>query len=376
MGPVIDWDRNAVAMMYGVEGPRRDRLLGQVMRPRLPDVDQVKPYLARIDAIGAYSNRGPLVRELELRHAERLGVLPEQVVALSSGTAALTAAVSTSGAQTWRLPAFSFPAPAHAVVNAGRDLDIADVEPDTWQLAASAESEGVGLLPVLPFGAPVSLSTWPESRDVIVDAAASLGAEPAELTHLPPHWCVVFSLGATKLLSCGEGGLVVCGAPERAEAVRSWSHFALDGERSATGPGTNAAMSEIHAAYGLASLDSWLQDRLRWMQVQSAALAHSRPWPGLPHTQPLHPYWIVRFPDQATTLRAEALLKDKGIASRRWWGPGLHRMPAFRRRDASFPVTDVLAQTTLGLPIWRDMPEPLVERVGEVLRALDAEVVS
>ena len=44
------------------------------MRPTLPPPERVVPYLDRMHKARLYSNFGPLVRELEARLAERLGV--------------------------------------------------------------------------------------------------------------------------------------------------------------------------------------------------------------------------------------------------------------------------------------------------------------
>ena len=350
-----------------------DQDLRQVMHPRLPLPQDVVAYLARMEASGVYSNQGPLVRELERRHAERLGVDAECVVALASGTAALTSAVATSVATHWRVPAFTFPASAHAVVNAGRVLMLCDVDPQTWQIRAAQLRSGEGLLPVLPFGAPVDMAAWPADAPVVIDAAASLGAVGEGIAGLPPDWCVAFSLGATKMLACGEGGLVVCGNRSRAGEIRSWSHFALDSDRRSTGPGTNAAMPEVSAAYGLASLDRWDADRRLWERARQRAVQHSHHWPGLPHGEGMHPYWIVDFGNGDTARLAEQSLAARGIASRRWWGPGLHRMPAFADHQGGFPVTEHLADSTLGLPFWRDITAEQAAEVGEVLASLSAE---
>ena len=347
--------------------------LRQVMRPTLPSLQEVSPYLERIDASGMYTNRGPLVRELERRHADRLGIDPDCVVALASGTAAITAAIATSHVTHWRVPAFTFPASAHAVVNAGRAIVLRDVDPSTWQLDPQSGPSTDGLLPVLPFGAPVDITRWLAHESVVIDAAASLGVEETNLGDLPASWCVVFSLGATKMLACGEGGLVVCGNASRAQEIRAWSHFAFDAQRRSTGPGTNAAMPEVSAAYGLASLDRWDADRAKWERARQWAGRHSQSWPGPPHDEGLHPYWIVDLGDASTASRAEDALASRGIATRRWWGPGLHRMPAFADSPGTFPVTERLADSILGLPFWRDITAAQSAEIGTVLADLATE---
>lgn len=347
--------------------------LRQVMRPTLPSLQEVSPYLERIDASGMYTNRGPLVQELERRHAARLDIDPDCVVALASGTAALTGAIATSRVTHWRVPAFTFPASAHAVVNAGGDIALCDVDPSTWQLDPQMAPSNDGLLPVLPFGAAVDITRWRAHESVVIDAAASLGVGETTLADLPRSWCVVFSLGATKMLACGEGGLVVCGDASRAQEIRAWSHFSFDAQRRSTGPGTNAAMPEVSAAYGLASLDRWDEDRAKWERARQLAGRHSQSWPGLPHDEGLHPYWIVDFGDASTASRAEHAFASQGIATRRWWGPGLHRTPAFADSSGGFPVAERLADSILGLPFWRDITAAQAAEIEGVLAGVAIE---
>jgi dTDP-4-amino-4,6-dideoxygalactose transaminase len=71
---------------------------------------------------------------------------------------------------------------------------------------------------------------------------------------------------------------------------------------------------------------------------------------------------------QATVQR----LAGAGIATRQWWGSGLHRNAAF----ADFPrlsltVTEMLAATQLGLPCWRDLPEEAIRRVCALIAVSD-----
>lgn len=348
--------------------------LGQTMRPRLADLEAVLPYLRRMESAGKYANGGPLARELEERHAVRLGVDPAQVVAVSSGTAGLTGAMSVSPARCWAVPAFTFAATGHAVTASGGSLDIRDVDGDTWLISAPGDLPGIVI--VLPFGAGLSTAPWPDEAEVVVDAAASLGAAALDLSGLPAAWSVVFSLHATKIMPCGEGGLVVCGDPQRAEEIRRWAHFRLDEDRSATGPGANALLPEPSAAFGLAAMDGWDQEQADWR----AARAHcdrvmaQLGLDGSPSAgADAHPYWVVRFPSPGSCKRAESTLLAAGVAARHWWGPGLHRMPAFRPpRPVACPVTDTLAATTLGLPFWRGLATTDAQWIGELIgSALD-----
>lgn len=346
-----------------------------VMRPRLPLQEEVAPWLARMDANGVYSNFGPLVSELERNYAEKFGVDPEQVVSVSSATLGIEGAIRTTSISRWWVPDFTFPATGLAVLEADRDLTLCDVDEVTWELPDSlGASVGAneGIIPVMAFGAPIDLSRWEGIRNVIIDAAASLGSSSMDLSELPSTWSVVFSLHATKVLPAGEGGLVVFGDRASARTFRAWSNFGFRGTRVSTVEGTNAKMSEIHAAYGLASLFLWGLEKEQWFEGLTRAreinerlgLRTSRQ-----DDQGVHPYWVV---DMETPEAADELvlrLGEADIAHRFWW-PSLHTMPAFqgvpRADDLSTSLR--LSGSVVGLPMYRGIDGATIDRIADELQ--------
>jgi hypothetical protein len=65
--------------------------------------------------------------------------------------------------------------------------------------------------------------------------------------------------------------------PSLARRVRRLTSFGFDGSREALCVATNAKLSEYAAAVGLAALDGWPADRLRWfMAAQAAATGGGR----------------------------------------------------------------------------------------------------
>ena len=64
----------------------------------------------------------------------------------------------------------------------------------------------------------------------------------------------VFSFHATKIINCFEGGAITTDDDELAAELRHLRNFGFTGLDEVSSIGTNAKMSEIHAAMGLASL--------------------------------------------------------------------------------------------------------------------------
>lgn len=357
-----------------------------VHRPSLPAAEALLPYLRRIDANRWYSNMGPLVVELAERLEDRFGTPRGSVHPVANATLGLTLALLalTDGRPGLCLhPAWTFVATAHAARLAGLTPFLADVDAASQQLtpalarAALAAAPGpvAAVVAVGPHGAPVDWDGWRAFRaetgvPVVVDAAA--GFDSVRVGDVP----AVVSLHATKALGVGEGGLVCCADGDLIAQVVRRANFGFLGSRDALVVGTNAKMSEYHAAVGLAALDAWADTRAAFARVQTrlaAALAGRRDVrcpPGCGES------WVSSTFCVQVTAPLEPLMRDlaeAGIETRRWWGGGVHSHAAFARCPRlPLPVTDALAASTLGLPCSRDQDDAACDRVAALLlRALE-----
>ena len=337
-----------------------------VARPLLPPADALVPYLREIDRGRRYANRGPLVRRFEARLAQHVGAADDAVALLSSGTAALAtalAALELPHGSRCIVPAWTFAATAHAIVQAGLvpwllDVDAASgaLRPATVRACRTSAGDTLrAVVVVAPFGAPVDVEAWSALRAdtglaVVVDAAA--GFDTVRASELP----TVVSLHATKALGIGEGGLVTWNDAAGIAAIRQRANFGFAGTREAIVAGTNAKLSEYAAAVGLAALDEWPGARgglARVGQRYGAAFAGVS---GIALQAGYGTRWVsntavVTIPDGALDHVEDALARA-GIGSRRWWGDGLGAHAAF----AGYPrerldATDALARRTLGLAV-------------------------
>jgi dTDP-4-amino-4,6-dideoxygalactose transaminase len=346
-----------------------------VMKPKVVDPEMSLGRLRDVANSRVFSNFGPQVQELEQRFADLFGVPSSRVVTAANATLAIAGAMWVSQALSWKIPAWTFAATAHAATSSGLPFRFVDVQPETWMIDSSAAGPaGEGTVLVLPFGVPLADADWGDDAEVVVDAAASFGSMVHQFPDLPSRTSLVFSLHATKVLGIGEGAVVVFGDFDRAEAFRSWSNFGFAGSRDSLSNGTNAKMSEYVAALLHAELDQWPQTVSEWANVRTLVDA-ANDQTGLrsqPHSRGIiSPYWIAVLPDSDARQATEQALSDAGIETRRWWGPGLHRMPAF----SDVPFTDLrhtedLASGYLGLPFFRDLTHETVNRIAGVLGQL------
>jgi dTDP-4-amino-4,6-dideoxygalactose transaminase len=349
-----------------------------IFRPALPPISAVAPYLEEMDHGRIYSNGGPLVRRLERRYADFLGVPEDLVVAVSSGTTGITASVLAVDAVHWIIPDWTFAATPSAVLRAAKTITFADVDRESGilDLATGPElSFEIGLLPVMPFGSFANAQDLIRRERVVLDAAASLPNARGHLGHLADKSAVVFSLHATKILGCGEGGLVVCGSRELAVEVRSIINFGFGGHRESVRPGFNGKMPEISAAWALAALDRADEDLARW---QEQALYARKASLGLPFDlfspapHEVGPYWVVRWLAGAIQMPVTVIedLNAAGVEARRWWPKPCSSMPAFMASDVHTPNAHWLARNTIGLPMSIDMSSEDFVRVKDALRSV------
>ncbi len=365
-----------------------------VLRPQLPKAGALLPYLQRIDDHRIYSNFGPLATEFEQRLASLLGAPGRGVVAASSGTAALLAAVLAAAGRAdpaWAyalIPSYTFVATAVAVQECGFVPWLADVSADDWMLdpdaLARTDLSRVGVvIPVSAYGRPVPQAPWLRFRErtgipVVIDGAAGLEAALAAPGRAIGAIPVMFSLHATKSLSSGEGGCVACTEPELLERIGQALNFGFHHSRDSRGPSTNGKLSEYHAAVGLADLDAWPAKQAAFARVHAAydAAFDAAGLSGRSHGAPLicSSYRLLECRDLAEVNRVQDVLRAAAIDYRHWYGLGLRRQSWFADTPGHpLPVTDALAPRLLGLPMAPDLDALSVVRVvAAVAQALGA----
>jgi dTDP-4-amino-4,6-dideoxygalactose transaminase len=360
-----------------------------VLLPLLPSADRLLPYLRRIDETRNYSNHGPLSRELEERLAGALALPEDGLVCASSGTAALVGAVlATAGPAAAErplalIPAFTFAATASAVAQCGYRPYLADVDPESWMLAADRlvdhpERRRIGLVvPVAPFGRPVAQEPWRRwcaktGIPVVIDGAASfagLAERPEEFLGAIP---VATSFHATKAFATGEGGAVATSDVDLAQRSAQALNFGISDVRDCSMASTNGKMSEYHAAVGLAELDGWPEKLARFRAVAEryrktlAAAGLADRFYGAPDIGPNYP--LFRCRDAVEADRVDEYLSQADIGFRLWYGKGLHHQSYYANlpRDA-LGVTDDIAPCLLGLPMAPDLDDATIVRIVEVL---------
>ena len=367
--------------------------------PDMPSPQALLPWLERMHAARQYSNFGPLVRELETAFAQRFAVPQENLTTVANATQGLELvlqALELPEGSHVLVPAFTFVATATAVVRAGHVPVLADVDEHTWMLtpdiarAACAKVRVDAVLTVATFGMPCDMQAWQQFEQdtglpVVIDAAAAYGSQWLQ----GAQGTLVFSLHTTKSLPAGEGGLVVSTRPGLAAQVRQLTNFGIN-LRPATdvpigtlaGMGTNAKMSEYHAAIGLASLQRWeLQAQSRrtlqadLMLYLNQASDHCLTWQAQSTGGPLMAPTLLcaRLPSEGARSALEQACQQARITTRRWYLPLLTDMAVLHSRCQALPSPNAkaLGGQLIGMPFFLGMKDEQRQRMVQALQSLN-----
>ena len=350
-------------------------------------------YVADAIKSGWISSAGDYLNRFETAFADYCGV--EHAVSVANGTAALQVAIRAlklpRGSQVI-LPSFTIVSCALAVVDSGCVPVFVDVEAETWnldvdQVTAAISENTSAVLAVHMYGHPASID---EIRQVIGDRPVFLVEDAAQAHggryHDRPCGSLgdiaTFSFYANKLITTGEGGMVVTDDDNKAERCRSLRNLChRPGHRFTHDElGWNFRFTNVQAAIGLAQLeraDAHLEKRrrnaARYSERLSAIDGLTLPVerPGIRNT--FWMYAIVLDSDLGVdAVEMGRRLGEHGIQTRTFFQP-LHRQKPFLeyaslRPTDQLPVTERIAKYGLYLPSGIGLDRTTIERVCDNFR--------
>ncbi len=345
---------------------------------------------------GWISSSGKYLESFEQAWADYCGM--RYGIAVSNGTTALQVAVACLGLQPGDeviLPSFTIISCAQAITYNGGIPVLVDCDPRTWcmdisQLESKITSRTRAIMPVHIYGHPVdmdSILTLAEQHHLVVieDAAEAHGAEYLSGRHgSNPAWkrcgslgdISVFSFYANKLVTTGEGGMVLTNDQETAERARSLRNLCFRRERRFyhTELGYNFRLTNLQAAIGLAQIERMPQtiSKKRWMGESYTRRLRHIPAVQLPveETWAKQVYWMYGMVvDESTNLDAvqfARLLQAQGIETRPFF-LGIHEQPVYTQmglfQGEHYPVTEKIARQGLYLPSGLTLTESQLDDV-------------
>ena len=250
-------------------------------------------------------------------------------------------------------------------------------------------------MPAHIYGHPVDMDPLLELAEkhglaIIEDAAEVHGAEYLSGRRTAnPRWrrcgsfgtLSCFSFYANKLITTGEGGMLLTDDSRLAEKARSLRNLCFQPDRRFYHEdlGFNFRLTNMQAALGLAQLEriEEIIARKRWMGQE-----YSRRLAGLERLRlPVEEswaqnvYWMYGIVlSEQTGMDATVFarrLKDRGVETRPFF-LGLHEQPVFHRKELflreRYPVAERIARQGLYLPSGLALTEEQISRVCDAVR--------
>jgi perosamine synthetase len=334
-----------------------------------------------------FPNDGEVTERFEARIASIAGVA--HGIGVSSGSAAIYCGLVACGVRPGDeviVPDLTFVATANAVRLAGARPVLAEIRRTDFSLDPPAVEKVLtprtrAIVPVHVNGRGGSIDEIVAIADrhglaVVEDAAEALGSSISARPLGSFGHAAAFSFAPTKVVTTGQGGVVVTDDPGVERRVRELK----DQGRATRGTGGadahpvfgfNFKLTNVQAAIGLVQLDR-LEERLAhlraledWYAAELGGLEPEVRLVGGDRDGGEAHNWVDVLVDDRNVLAAQ--LRERGADPREFWLP-LHTQPQDAADEASFPNATWVSRHGLWLPSALSVTRGDVATVGEAVR--------
>lgn len=350
-----------------------------VTMPTLAPLEEVTELMKGIWQTGIMTHNGPLVQRFEKECAEHLGV--PSVVSCVNGTIALQLAIRALRLHGEIITTpFTFIATIDSILWENCTPVFVDIDPETFNIDPALIEEKityhtVGIMPVHVFGNACDIDAIDKiarkhNLKVIYDACHAVGVKYKGKSIFEYGDISVTSFHATKMLNTTEGGGCFTLDKNLDEKLRRIRFFGFENHADIVEDGTNAKMTEVHAAVGIANLkylDAALADRKRKYELYKKLLSVD---PTLKFQRIdydcNYSYFPVVFEDEDSLLRAQNKLQENNIFPRRYFYPSVntfrHLVPY-----VEMPKSEWLASRILCLPLYYTLAEDDIHKISDII---------
>jgi len=316
---------------------------------------------------------GDQVHQFEKETARYLN--RHNAVAVSSGTAALHLALlgqNIKDGDEVLLPSYVCSALLQAIQYVRAKPVFLDINPDNFEFdSAEIQKKKTrktkAFILVHSFGYPIDVVPYLKlGIPVIEDVANSLGAKFNGKRVGRMGQFAVTSFYATKMMTTGEGGMILCDSSQKSELVRKWRSY---DEKKVRGLAFNYKMTDFQAALGrsqLKQLSTFVQKRKKIAAFYFNQLKKFKKvmLPSISkEAQPCFHRFVFRYPNANWLIRE---LNNKGISARKPIFKPLHHYFGLKR----YPGTELLFKEHVSLPIYPSLTEKQAQKIIKTLKNL------
>lgn len=354
-----------------------------------------KKYLCECIDTGWIGSDGPFVRKFEEEMAKYVG--RKYAVAVTNGTSALEMAVVALGigeGDEVIMPTFTIISCAQAVVKVGGKPVLVDCEYDTFNMKVKDIESKItqktrAIMLVHIYGLPVDVDPILDlarkyNLKVIEDAAEMLGQTYKGRKCGSFGDISIFSFYPNKIITTGEGGMVLMDDEELYERCKSLRNlcFSPDVDKRFIHEdiGWNLRMTNLQAAVGLAQLeriDEFIAKK-RWIGNMYQELLSDIEVINLPVKKTYYAeniYWVFpivlkdEYPKTAKEVMKE--LANRGVGTRPFFYP-MHKQPVFNKMGLfigeSYPNAEKLYEKGFYIPSGLALTEEQIREVSRIMQ--------
>ncbi len=341
---------------------------------------------------GWISSAGRYLEEFEAGWAAYCGM--RHGIAVSNGSTALEIAAALLNLQPGDeviMPTFTIISCAQAIVRAGGVPVLVDSDARTWQMDVQQVASKItprtrAIMVVHIYGHPTDMDPLLElaarhNLIVIEDAAEAHGAEYRGRKCGGLGDISTFSFYANKLITTGEGGMVLTRRDDLAARARALRNLCFQSTRRFLHEelGYNFRLTNMQAALGVSQLRRLESIVARKRAIAAAYTERLSALPGLilPVEEPWarSVYWVYGIVlEEHTGIDAAEMarrLREHGVETRPFF-LGMHEQPAFHKlglfRGERYPVAERLARQGLYLPSGLTLNEEQIDYVCAAVR--------
>ncbi|WP_066497424.1 DegT/DnrJ/EryC1/StrS family aminotransferase [Abyssisolibacter fermentans] len=337
-----------------------------VTRPFLPPINEYISYLQLIWENNILTNNGPLVQELEEKLEKKLRL--KNLVLTSNGTMGIQLAIKALHLKGEIITTpFTFIATASAINWENCSPVFVDIDPETFNIDPSKIEDRISkntaaILAVHTFSNPCDIEAIDRiskkyNLKIIYDAAHAMFVDYKEKSILEYGDISVVSFHATKLFNTVEGGACVTRNEKLMNRLKSLRNFGFNEQKEIIDFGTNAKMSEMHAAMGLANLkymDNELNNRKEKYELYLNLLNNNSSirFQKIRKENYNFSYMPVLFSDEDKLTIALKVLNENNIFPRRYFYPALSSLKLFAKNNENLKITENISKRVLCLPLY------------------------
>ena len=351
-----------------------------VTKTYLPDINKYKTYIDEIYASGQITNNGQMLKRLEKRLAEYLGV--KNIILVANGTVALEIAYRTLGLKGFAITTpFSFVATTSSLVTnqllpifADIDTQTLNIDPKNIEKQITPNTSAIVATHV--FGNPCDVEAIEEiakkhNLKVVYDGAHTFGVNYKDKSIANYGDITTLSFHATKLFHTIEGGALIINDDELVQKARYLINFGIKNQEEIPHLGTNAKMNEFEAAMGLCVLDDIEKIKNNRKNIYEK---YQKELKGLVKFQEQnenvtqnYSYFPVVFENEEQLLKVQKALNQKDIFPRRYFYPSLDTLEYIEPKQECKISRDI-SKRILCLPIYAELEQNIQDTIIEIIK--------